>query len=52
MTEEKKEPEKDAPPTVEQVAHINPPIGPTTGKPLRDWRKDRDYEKFNPTAEK
>jgi hypothetical protein len=42
----------EAPPTIEQFAHINPPIGPATGRALHDWRKDRDYEKFNPTPEK
>jgi hypothetical protein len=49
MTDEKK---PDAAPTVEQFGHKNPPVGPTTGRPLADWRKDRDYEQFNPTAEK
>jgi hypothetical protein len=42
----------EAPPTVEQFGHKNPPVGPTTGKPLADWNKSRDYENFNPTAEK
>jgi hypothetical protein len=40
-------------PAPETFGHKNPPVGPTTGRnPLRDWRKDRDYENFNPTAEK
>jgi hypothetical protein len=39
-------------PEVTPYAHKNPPIGPATTKPLPDWRKDRDYENFNPTAEK
>jgi hypothetical protein len=39
-------------PAVEQYGHKNPPVGPTTGKPLADWRKDRDYEQFNPTPDK
>jgi hypothetical protein len=43
-------PEQTSGPT--QFGHKNPPIGPTTTKPLMDWRKDRDYEQFNPTAEK
>jgi hypothetical protein len=42
----------EAPPTVEPLGHKNPPVGPTTGKPLADWNKFRDYENFNPTAEK
>lgn len=45
-------PEEKAPPVVTPYAHKNPPIGPTTGKPLPEWRKTRDYEQFNPTAEK
>jgi hypothetical protein len=32
--------------------HKNPPVGPTTSKPLPEWRKSRDYENFNPTQEK
>lgn len=39
-------------PTAEQFAHKNPPVGPATGRPVPDWRKDRDYEQFNPTPEK
>jgi hypothetical protein len=39
-------------PAVEQYGHKNLPVGPATTKPLADWRKDRDYENFNPTAEK
>jgi hypothetical protein len=50
MTSETKAPETKAAP--EQFGHKNPPVGPTTGKPLADWRKDRDYENFNPTPEK
>jgi hypothetical protein len=42
----------EAPPTVEQFGHKNPPVGPTTGKLLPDWNKFRDYENFNPTADK
>ena len=38
--------------TVTPYGHKNPPVGPTTGKPLPEWRKTRDYENFNPTAEK
>jgi hypothetical protein len=43
---------KAAPPAVETFGHKNPPIGPTTNKPLPEWRKDRDYENFNPTPDK
>jgi hypothetical protein len=39
-------------PTVQPMGHKNPPVGPVTGRPLADWRKDRDYEQFNPTPEK
>jgi hypothetical protein len=39
-------------PTITPFGHKNPPVGPATTKPLQDWRKDRDYENFNPTAEK
>lgn len=46
----KEAPEQAA--AVETFGHKNPPVGPTTGKPLSDWRKTRDYENFNPTAEK
>jgi hypothetical protein len=42
----------EAPPTVEQFAHKNPPVGPRTGTIVPEWRKDRDYENFNPTPEK
>lgn len=52
MTDPKQDKEDKAPPTVEQFAHKNPPIGPKTGKPLPDWNQFRDYENFNPTAEK
>jgi hypothetical protein len=37
-------------PTVTPQGHKNQPVGPTTGKPLPDWRKSRDYEQFMPTA--
>jgi hypothetical protein len=50
LADEKKPTE--APPEVEQFSHKNPPIGPKTGKPLADWNQFRDYEQFNPTAEK
>lgn len=39
-------------PVPEQFGHKNPPVGPATGKVLTEWRKDRDYENFNPTPEK
>jgi hypothetical protein len=39
-------------PAPEQFAHKNSPVGPKTGNALPDWRKDRDYENFNPTPEK
>jgi hypothetical protein len=39
-------------PAAVQYGHKNPPIGPTTSKPLPEWRKTRDYEQFNPTPEK
>jgi hypothetical protein len=37
---------------VETIDDTDPPIGPTTGKLLPEWRKDRDYVYFNPTPEK
>jgi hypothetical protein len=49
VTPESKTPEVKAPP---QGGHKHPPQGPTTGRLLSDWRMDRDYENFNPTAEK
>jgi hypothetical protein len=42
----------DAPPTVEQFGHKHPNVGPTTNRVLADWNQFRDYENFNPTAEK
>ena len=35
-----------------QGGHKNAAVGPTTSKPLRDWKMTRDYENFNPTPEK
>lgn len=35
-----------------QGAHKNPLIGPKTGNLLPNWSRFRDYENFNPTAEK
>ena len=52
MADEKKPEAEPAAPTVTPFGHKNPPIGPKTGRALDDWRKDRDYEQFNPTAEK
>jgi len=37
---------------VTAFGHKNPPVGPKTAKPLADWNQFRDYENFNPTAEK
>ncbi|MBO0717567.1 MAG: hypothetical protein J2P55_09590 [Rhizobiales bacterium] len=44
---EDKAPEAKAPP---KGGHKNTPQGPATGRPLPDWRMDRDYEQFMPTA--
>jgi hypothetical protein len=53
MTDAAHKPVPEAPPpAVVSHGHKNPPIGPKTGTPLQDWRKDRDYENFNPTPEK
>jgi hypothetical protein len=49
---EKQDKSDAPPPTVEQFAHKNPPVGPKTGTIVPEWRKDRDYENFNPTPEK
>jgi hypothetical protein len=49
MTDEKTPEPKVAQP---KGGHKNTPQGPTTGRYLPDWRMDRDYENFNPTAEK
>ena len=52
MAEDPKPAPAASPPVITPYAHKNPPVGPATTKPLPEWRKDRDYENFNPTPEK
>jgi len=53
---EAKQPDKAPAPEAQvapvQQGHKNPPVGPKTGKPVAEWNQFRDYEQFNPTAEK
>jgi hypothetical protein len=49
MTETKPPETKSDPKPATQGA---PALGPKTGIPQPEWRKDRDYAKFNPTPEK
>jgi len=51
MADEKKPEEKTPPPQITPF-HKNPPVGPRTGKVQPDWNAFRDYENFNPTADK
>lgn len=51
--------QKAAPPVVTpfvsgnaQGNHKNAAISPTSGKPLPEWRRTRDYEQFEPTPNK
>ena len=52
MAETPKTPAPEQQVSVTPFGHKNPPVGPTTNKPLPEWRKSRDYENFNPTPEK
>jgi hypothetical protein len=47
-------PPPEAPLAPELYKHVNvpsgPAVGPKSGAPLADWRKDRDYENFMPIS--